>query len=108
MINLHQDWMLCKHSLIVRRSFRQKEERRSRARLNWPLLSLSSNRSREGSERTVTSPIERKADVGGPSATPILSKHTGPTETSSFVEDRTRARLVLDCRSARRIKPSPP
>lgn len=49
---------------MVRRSFLQKDERRSRARLNWPLLSVSSKRSSEGSERTTTSPTGRRAEAG--------------------------------------------
>lgn len=97
-----------KHSLMVRRSFLQKEERRSRARLNCPVFSVSSNRRRDGSERAATSPTGRRATVGGPSETPKLSKHTGPAEHSSLAEDRTRARVVVDCRpQPRRLKPPP-
>lgn len=93
---------------MVRRSFLQKDERRSRARLNWPLFSVSSNRSSEGSDRAATSPTGRRAIVGGPSETPKLSKHTGPAEHSSLTEDRTRARVVVNCRpEARGLKPPP-
>lgn len=90
-----------RHSLKVRRSFLQKEESLSRARLIWPLLSLSSKRSKEGSDRAATSPTGRIADAG-PSETPWLSKHTGPAEHSSLAKDRTRARVVVDCRSESR------
>lgn len=94
---------------MVRRSFLQKDERRSRARLNWPLFSVSSNRSREGSDRAATSPTGRRATVAGPSETPKLSKHTGPAEHSSLAEDRTRARVVVDCRpKARGLKTAAP
>lgn len=97
------------HSLMVRRNFLQKEERRSRARLSWPLLSVSSKRRSEGSERTATSPTGRRATVARPSETPRLSKHTGPAEHSSLEGNRTRARVVTDCQSsALRDNTAPP
>lgn len=87
------------HSLMVRRSFLQKEDRRSQARLICPVLSLSSKRSKEGSDLAVTSPTGRRATtVPGPSETAKLSTHTGPADRSSL-KDRTRARVVLDCRA---------
>lgn len=95
------------HSLIVRRSFLQKEDRRSRARLNCPLFSASSKRRSEGSERAATSPTGRRATVAAPSDTPRLSKHIGPAAHSSLAEDRTRARAVLDCRPRGATPPRP-
>ncbi|CAH2234049.1 jg25610 [Pararge aegeria aegeria] len=92
---------------MVRRNFLKHVERRSRARLNWPLLSLSTNRSRDGSERAVTSPTGRWAIVAGPSDTLKLSKHIGPPGNSSLAEDRTRARVVANCRQIVR-HPAPP
>lgn len=83
------------HSLIVRRSFLQKVESLSRARLICPLLSLSSNRSKDGSDLATTSPTGRTAEAG-PSEAPWLSKHSGPAEHSRLAEDRTRARPVVD------------
>lgn len=98
-----------RHSLIVRRSFLQKVDSRSRARLNCPLLSASSNRRSEGSERAATSPTGRRPTAAGPSGPPRLSKHIGPAAQSSLAEDRTRARVVEDCLpagSGARLRPA--
>lgn len=87
------------NSLMVRRSFLQKEESRSRARLNWPFLSASRRRRSEGSDRAPTSPTGLRRGIAvGPSETARLSRHTGPTGHSSLAEDRTRARHGVDCR----------
>ncbi|CAH2041392.1 unnamed protein product, partial [Iphiclides podalirius] len=86
------------NSLMVRRSFLQKEDRRSRARVSWPFLSTSSRRSSEGSERTATSPTGRRAIAPAPSGATGLSKHTGPMGHSSLAAVRTRSRDVCDCR----------
>ncbi|KPJ20050.1 hypothetical protein RR48_07515 [Papilio machaon] len=96
------------NSLMVRRSFLQKEERRSRARLSWPFLSASRRRRSEGSDRAPTSPTGRSVIAAGPSETPRLSRHTGPTGHSSLAEDRTRARHDVDCRPPTATSPPRP